>query len=161
MSIKTSAELTTQALERTLKAETFERAREQWRREPAQSKAASYTITISRESGAGGAAVARELGRLLDWPVYDRELLEHIAAKAGLRAELLESLDEKRSHWLTEILESLTRVSPMSGASYARHLAQTILALASHAHCVIVGRGCTVIVPSKMSLRVRLVAAIE
>lgn len=158
---KTSADLATLALQGVFKAETFERAREQWRRGPTQSKAPNYTVTISRESGAGGAAVARELGRLLDWPVYDRELLERIAEQAGLRAELLESLDEKCSHWLTEILESLTRVSPMSAASYARHLAQTILALASHGHCVIVGRGCTTIVPSKTSLRVRLVAAIE
>ena len=161
MSINTSANLTTQALEGALKAETFERAREHWRRGPAQSKALNYTITISRESGAGGAAVARELGRVLGWPVYDRELLERIAEQAGLRAELLESLDEKRSHWLTEILESFTRVSRMSPASYARHMAETILALASHGHCVIVGRGCTSIVPSKTSLRVRLVASLD
>ncbi|HQU45569.1 MAG TPA: cytidylate kinase-like family protein [Pirellulales bacterium] len=163
MSVKTSAELTTLALERTLKAEAFERARNDWRRPAALSKSVTpaYTITISRESGAGGAAVARELGRLLEWPVYDRELLEHIAKQAGLRSELLESLDEKRTHWLTEILESFGRTSPMSGASYARHLAETILALASHGHCVIVGRGSTAIVPPRSSLRVRLVAPLD
>lgn len=163
MSINASVQLPTLALEGRLKAEAFARAREQWRRGQAPSKAVTpnYTITISRESGAGGAAVARELGRLLDWPVYDRELLEHIAQQVGLRSELLESLDEKRSHWLTEILESFGHVSPMSGSSYARHLAETILALASHGHCVIVGRGCTSIVPAKTSLRVRLVAALD
>lgn len=107
MSIETSAQLMTLGLERSLAAEAFERARSHWRHGAAKSKsvAPAYTITISRESGAGGAAVAREVGRLLDWPVYDRELLERIAAEAGLHAELLETLDEKRSHWLTEILQ--------------------------------------------------------
>ncbi|HWB14367.1 MAG TPA: cytidylate kinase-like family protein [Pirellulales bacterium] len=163
MAIKTTSELM---------GEAVLRAREHWRRAhpgekfevaPPQKKCASSacTITISRESGAGGAAVAREVGRLLGWPVYDRELLEQIAEQSGLRSELLETLDEKRSHWLVEILEALSGVSTMSGASYARHLAETILALASHGHCVIVGRGSTMIVPPKMSLRVRLVAALN
>jgi cytidylate kinase len=163
MAIKTTSELM---------GEAVLRAREHWRRprpgeefEVAAARtacvAAARTITISRESGAGGAAVAREVGRLLEWPVYDRELLERIADQAGLRTELLETLDEKRAHWLVEILEAVSGVSVMSGASYARHLAEAILALASHGHCVIVGRGSTVIVPPKMSLRVRLVASLD
>ena len=155
-----------------LMGEAVLRARENWRQKrpgeilevaPARSKCVEpiCTITISRESGAGGAVVAQEVGRLLGWPVYDRELLERIAEQAGLRSELLESLDEKRSHWLVEILEAVSGVSVMSGASYARHLAETILALASHGNCVIVGRGSTLIVPPKMSLRVRLVASLD
>ena len=163
MSIKTSSELM---------GEAVLRAREQWRRPrpgekfevgPAQAQCVLpvSTITISRESGAGGAVIAREVGRLLEWPIYDRELLERIAEEAGLHSELLESLDEKRSHWLIEIMESATGVSTMSGAAYARHLAETILALASHGRCVIVGRGSTMIVPPKMSLRVRLVASLD
>ncbi|HUY89862.1 MAG TPA: cytidylate kinase-like family protein [Pirellulales bacterium] len=163
MSIKTSSELM---------GEAVLRAREHWRRPrpgetlevaPAQRKAAATacTITISRESGAGGSTIAREVGRLLDWPVYDRELLERIADQAGLRSELLESLDEKRSHWLVEILESLSGVMVMSGAAYARYLAETILALAAHGQCVIVGRGSSLIVPPNQSLRVRLVAKFD
>jgi cytidylate kinase len=163
MAIKTSSEL----------IEAVLRARHHWRRptpgekldvvsvKPKPATTTACTIAISRESGAGGAAVAREVGRMLGWPVYDRELLERIAEEAGLRAELLESLDERRSHWLTEALESFTGVAVMSGASYARHLAETILALASHGNCVIVGRGSTAIVPRKTSLRVRLVASLD
>lgn len=161
MAIKTSSELM---------GEAVLDAREQWRTPrpgeeftvaPAQLRPTALVITISRESGAGGAAVARELGRLLGWPVYDRELLEHIAEKSGLRAELLESLDEKRSHWLLEILQSLTGVATMSGSSYATHVAETILALAALGNCVIVGRGSTIIVPPKNALRVRLVASLD
>lgn len=155
-----------------LMGEAVLRAREHWRRPrpgetlemaPRQRKAAApgCTITISRESGAGGSTIAREMGRLLDWPVYDRELLERIADQARLRMELVESLDEKRSHWLTEILESLSGVPRMSGAAYARHLAETILALAAHGRCIIVGRGSPLIVPPNQSLRIRLVASLD
>lgn len=163
MSLQLSAALTSHALEGALKSEAFERARTEWRRAAAHrtQTAAAYTIAISRESGAGGAAIARELGRLLGWPVYDRELLEHIAGEAGLRTELLETLDEKRTHWLTEMIESFTHAVPMSGAAYARRLMQTMLALASHGNCVIVGRGCTAVVPRDTSLKVRLVAALD
>ena len=155
-----------------LMGEAVLRAREHWRRvrpgetfeltpAPAKCTAPPCTITISRESGAGGSTIAREIGRLLDWPVYDRELLERIADQARLRTELVESLDEKRSHWLIEILESLSGATTMSGAAYARHLAETILALAAHGHCIIVGRGSTLIVPPKQSLRIRLVASLD
>lgn len=161
MSTESSAGLTMQALQGTLAAEMFERARRDWRHTASRPKATAYSITISRESGAGGAAVAREVGRLLDWPVYDRELLERIAEETGLRTELLESLDEMRSHWLTDVLQSFAHASPMSGTTYAHRIAETILALASHGHCVIVGRGCTAIIPATKSLRVRLVASLD
>lgn len=162
MSTSTSRALTNQAFERKLNLEA-ELARRKWRGDSARTKAPAtkYTIAISRESGAGGGAVACEVGRILDWPVYDRELLEHIAEETGLRSELLESLDEKRSHWLTEVFESWSQAAPMSGAGYAQHMARTILALASHGHCVIVGRGSTVIIPANVSLRVRLVASLD
>jgi cytidylate kinase len=155
-----------------LMGEAVLRAREHWRQRrpgetlemaPPRPKAAAIgcTITISRESGAGGSTVAREVGRLLDWPVYDRELLERIADQARLRTELVESLDEKRSHWLTEIIESLSGAPTMSGAAYARRLAETVLALAAHGRCVIVGRGAPLIVPPNQSLRIRLVASLD
>lgn len=161
--MSTSAELTTRSLEKKLKVEAFERARAQWRGDRAQRKASAthYTIALSRESGAAGTEVADEVGRLLKWPVYDRQLLEHIADEAGLRTQLLESLDEKRSHWLMETLQGFGQGSGMTGASYARRVAETILALAAHGRCIVVGRGCTVLVPPKTSLRVRLVASLD
>lgn len=163
MSIKSTPELM---------GEAVLQAREHWRRlrpgetfevAPAQPKCTSpvCTVTISRESGAGGSVIAREVGRLLEWPVYDRELVERIAEQAGLRTELLETIDEKRSHWLTEVLESFGRAGTMSGTNYARHLTQTLLGLAAHGQCVIVGRGSTIVVPQDRSLRVRLVASLE
>ncbi len=156
-----------------LMGEAFERARADWRRRragetlempPAKTPASvapAYTIAITRERGAGGSAVAREAARQLGWAVYDRELLDCIAEQSGLRAELLQSIDEKRSHWLVELLESFAGVCAMRGSAYVRHVAETILALAMHGECVIVGRGAAAILPPATTLRVRIVAPVE
>ena len=37
------------------------------------------SVAISRECGAGGAAVARALGERLQWTVYDRQIVDSIA----------------------------------------------------------------------------------
>jgi hypothetical protein len=45
----------------------------------ARQSAAPFTIALSREAGTYGAAMAREVGNRLGWPVYDSELLGRIA----------------------------------------------------------------------------------
>ncbi|MGE5388460.1 MAG: hypothetical protein ACM3NE_06195, partial [Hyphomicrobiales bacterium] len=41
----------------------------------------SFTIALSREAGSGGTLVAREIGRRLNWPVYDRETACRLSPK--------------------------------------------------------------------------------
>lgn len=155
-----------------LMAKAFERAREHWRSpakeslelppaRPPERPPRPCTIAISRESGAGGGELAREIGARLGWHVYDRELVDLIANEAGIRAELLESIDEKRSHWLVECLEAFAGVRVIAGEAYARQLAETLLAVSVHGHAVIVGRGSTMILPPETTLRVRFVAPLE
>src|SRR6516164_4473380 len=62
----------------------------------------ALTIAISREAGTRGAAIATEVGKKLEWHVYDHELLERIAQDMGLQASLLESVDERQKGWLRE-----------------------------------------------------------
>jgi hypothetical protein len=54
----------------------------------------AFSIALSREAGTQATAVAQEVGRLLGWQVYDRQLLEMIAQDMRLRTNLLESVDE-------------------------------------------------------------------
>jgi len=144
----------------------LERARRQWRRrrtdEPLKlspaAKQVGITIAISRESGARGGSVAREVGSQLDWPVYDRELVERISEESGLHMELLESLDEQESSRATEWLQSLFGAGTVTSAQYGRRVLETVLGLASRGHCVIVGRGAALVLPESTTLRVRLVA---
>ena len=53
-------------------------------------------ITIGRQFGSGGKAVADELGRRLGIPVYDSELISEAARKSGIAEEFFQKRDEKR-----------------------------------------------------------------
>jgi cytidylate kinase len=149
-------------------AEAMEKARRHWRRgaRPAAEAAApvpparapGFTVSLSREAGAEGSEIARTVGARLGWPVYDRELVQRIAEEMGLRAELLESVDERRQGWLRECVESF-RSGPVFGeAAYTHRLADVLAALAAHGECVIVGRGAAQVLPPATTLRVRVVA---
>ena len=64
-------------------------------------------ITIGRQFGSGGKAVADELGRRLGIPVYDNELITKAAQESGFSAELFVQSDEKKRFFsLTSILSS-------------------------------------------------------
>jgi cytidylate kinase len=124
-----------------------------------------FTVALAREAAAGASPVAEELGRRLGWAVYDRNLVEHIAREMGLRASLLQSVDEGHLSWLTESMQAfmtnLASGPALSESAYVRHLVETVLALGAHGECVIVGRGSTHILPPESTLRVRLVAAFK
>jgi cytidylate kinase len=121
----------------------------------------SLTIAISRQAGANGSAIARALGERLGWPVYDRELIEKIAAEMGLQSQLVQSVDERHSNWLAECLASLTARRGVSQSGYVQHLGRVLLSLAAHGNCVIVGRGAAQILPAATTLRIRLVGPLE
>ena len=50
-------------------------------------EATGMLITISRQYGAGGSAVAARVAETLGWRVVDNELVERVAARAGLTPE--------------------------------------------------------------------------
>jgi cytidylate kinase len=120
-----------------------------------------FTIALSRESGARGTSTAREVGARLGWTVYDHELLERIAQEMKLRTSLLASVDEKRVSWLQECMCAFSSVPSVSRSAYVHHLIETLLSLATHGECVVVGRGAVQILPMETTLRVRLVAPLE
>ncbi|MEQ8211526.1 MAG: cytidylate kinase-like family protein [Lacipirellulaceae bacterium] len=145
----------------------LERAYQHWRErgallqvhpKSAKELPSPVTIAISREKGTGGEVVARRVAQELGWPCYDRELVETIAEDSGVRADLLEKLDEKRPNWIAECLESFSDGKHMSGAGYAKRLRDTLLALYCHGNCVILGRGAAQVLPPANTLRVCLIA---
>lgn len=120
-----------------------------------------FTIAVSRQTGTYGAAIAREVGDRLGWPVYDRELLLRIADDMGVHRSLLESVDERREGWLSEAFTRLFSGSAVNEAAYFRRLIETLVSLGSHGDCVIVGRGAPHVLPEETTLRVRIVAPLE
>jgi cytidylate kinase len=82
--------------------------------------------------------------------------LRGIAEDMGVRARLLESVDEKRGSWLRERLQAFSSAPAVSEGTSVRPLVETLLSLAAHGNCLIVGRGATALLPAETTLRVRL-----
>jgi cytidylate kinase len=144
--------------------EAVEKASEHWRtkRQPGEGEPGgviaptAFTIAISREAGALGSTVAQKIGARLNWPVYNKELLEHISKETGWKVKLLESVDEKHINWLQECVEQFTLVPRVSENAYVKYLVKALFTLASYGNCIIVGRGAAQILPKTSTLRVYL-----
>lgn len=116
------------------------------------------TIAISREVGAQGTAVGREVGRLLSWPVFDHELLEEIAREMRVNLREIEYADERPGNWLEESLETFGSRRAVTEMSYFVHLRELIETLGRRGRCVIVGRGSAHLLSAATTFRVRIQA---
>ena len=52
-------------------------------------------ISVGREFGSGGHVIAEELARRFELPLYDNNLLEHIAEEKEISHESLKKYDER------------------------------------------------------------------
>lgn len=55
-----------------------------------------YIITIGREFGCGARDISRELARELGCPLYDKDLVDMAARKAGISVDFMRNSDEDR-----------------------------------------------------------------
>ena len=101
-------------------------------------------ITIGRQFGSGGKDVADALGRRLEIPVYDNELITKAAQESGFSAELFVKSDEKKRFFsLTSIFGSNLGGDPdnyMSDENLFNIQCSTIRNIAEQGSAVIVGR---------------------
>ena len=118
----------------------------------------ALTIAVSRQVGAGGTSIAAEVARASTGRSTISLWSSALRKALHLHTNLLESLDERHTHWLVESVESFSQVPRVSESAYVRQLIQTILSLGAHGCCVIVGRGAAHMLPPATTLRVRLVA---
>lgn len=120
-----------------------------------------WCITISREVGALGNTVGTAIGKRLNWPVYDREILEKIGEEMQRSPRHLETVDERPFNWLEECLSGFLNQYHVSADAYIKFLICTVRGLGTVGNCVIVGRGANYILPAATTLRVRLIASME
>jgi cytidylate kinase len=123
--------------------------------------APAFTIALSREVGAGGTSVARELGQRLGWPVYDQEILDGLAQELHVNVGVLERIDERPGSWLQECVEAFGSAASVGETAFFRHLLRMLYSLGARGACVIVGRGAAQVLPAATTLRVRLMARLE
>ena len=118
-------------------------------------------ITISREFGARGAALAALLGERMGFRVWDKELLQAIAEESGGDVRLLKSLDEHRRKAIDDAMHGTLMGSKHTNTHYFRALQRVIHTIVAHGKGIVVGRGATYISKSPEILRVRVVCPLE
>jgi CMP/dCMP kinase len=131
-------------------------------------------VTISREFGAGGSDVARELGARLQWPVLDRDLVHEVASRLRLDPRHVEPVDECTCSWLARLVASALLMSPpeqhvdvdshavVHADAVAEAARAAILARVQSPPLVVVGHGAQCLFRGRPgTLHVRLVAPIE
>jgi cytidylate kinase len=125
----------------------------------AEAPRSTFCISISREAGAGGITVAREVGRRINWPVYDQELLESLAKDLKVDVSHVEDYDERRGSVLVDSIKAFASAVSVSELTYFRGLVRMLEALRARGEAIIVGRGSSFILPPESTLRVRIVAS--
>jgi cytidylate kinase len=140
-----------------IRAEKFQRA---GRGEQGKVSFGPYLL-ISREKGAGGSAVGQLAGERLGWQVFDKQIVDAIAAKANVRRELIESLDERDRKRIRRIVHEFLYPATFKHADYLATFWEIVIALGHQGDVVMVGRGAHQILPTQFGLRVRMVAPME
>lgn len=115
-------------------------------------------ITLSRDYGALGEAIAEKLHDCLGLPVYQNEILERVAQKAKVDKSLFEHHDEKVASEISTFINSLIYGAPADMQTYRRTLYDVVLDLAGKGG-VIVGRGGHLILSGKRVFRLRIVGS--
>lgn len=130
-------------------------------------------ITVSRQYGAGGSDVARRVADALGWRVVDNELVEEVAARAGLPREDVAEREERLPSFAERLARSLAASTPELFAAPAPggtvpkldeadlvRITETVVAeVAAKGRVVLVGRAApAVLAREDDSLHVKLVA---
>jgi cytidylate kinase len=118
-------------------------------------------ITISRQTGSGGRAIARHLAETLGLEFVDRQILDYITQNTGARAKLIDSLDERTRSGIDLWVEGILRGRYIDRPEYTHWLVKSVTAMAEHGDAVILGRAGNVILGARGGLHVRVIAPRE
>jgi cytidylate kinase len=146
-------------LPRSIERLAEERSR-QWlhERRVVPSEPPQPVITVSRQHGADGDRVAGCLAEQLGLHLYDREILDRIAAEAHLNASTVSPLDERDRELLADWLAPLALDSYLSASGYRDYLIRVVRSIAGQGGAVILGRGAHLILGESQALRILVVA---
>lgn len=115
-------------------------------------------VAVSREAGARGGTIARKLGELLGWQVFDRAALDYLVQDDLARQRFLDEIPAAARRWASARLAELTQARVVAGDPDAVALAELLLAIAARGDAVIVGRGAGYLLPVETTVHVRVVA---
>ncbi|TVQ67366.1 MAG: cytidylate kinase-like family protein [Balneolaceae bacterium] len=117
-------------------------------------------ITISREFGALGAAVAAQIEKKIGFKVWDKDLLIAITNELGGGVRAVELIDEKKQQTMEETITGFLRNIPTS-TTYLRSLIKVVNTIEEYGNSVIVGRGANYVCKHPGVLNVRVVCPLK
>jgi cytidylate kinase len=118
-------------------------------------------ITVSREPGSGGSAVARQLASDLNLDLAGKQIIQKVAESADMSERVIASLDERDIRLRDSWLESLFETRHLWPDQYLRHLTKVVGTMGRKGGVVIVGRGAQYILPPKETFRLRFIAPMD
>ena len=128
------------------------------------------TITFSRETGAGANTLGDKLSDHLNvqlgdagdpWTVFDKNLVKQVLEDHGLPERLEQHMPEDKPRPVEDALGDMLGMHPPSW-ELVKHTHATIYRLAKMGHCILIGRGASVITQDLPNVfRFRLVGSLE
>lgn len=119
-------------------------------------------ITISREFGARGRALADELAHRIGFTLWDRELVEAIADVSGGDRAIIAMLDERHRKAVEQMVFGAVIGGPKhTNARYFNTLLRVVRAIEQKGGSIIVGRGASYICSPESNLSVRVVCPVQ
>ncbi len=118
-------------------------------------------ISISREPGCGGTAIARRLAADLGMDVIGSSIIQQVAERADISEKVIASLDEKQVRLRDLWLESLFRTRHILPNEYLRYLSRVVGTIGKQGNTIIIGRGGQFLLPPDETFRIRLVGPRE
>ncbi|MGI6457540.1 MAG: AAA family ATPase [bacterium] len=118
-------------------------------------------VTISRQRGALGWMLAKQLSEELQYGFFDRKIVDFIAQDAGVNAELVESLDERGRSELELWVQNLLSDRVFDYDTLIQELSKVVKATALQGGVVILGRGANFLLQDSNALHIRVVAPEE
>jgi cytidylate kinase len=129
-------------------------------------------ITISRQFGAGGSTVAGMVAARLGWTVVDNELIDRVAARAGLTPEEVAAKEESAPGLFDRIVlalaassqeiltpESAGSIKPMEEPRLVQVTEKLVTEVAAAGRVVLVGRAAAAVLAGEhAAIHARLVA---
>jgi len=137
------------------------KAWESWLQSKPKGSKGKPVITISREAGAGGSIVAREVAGLLGFHVFDSELIQAVARSAHMREEVIKTLDERENKLMDNWILAFFTDRYLWPDQFIKHLARVLFSIGQRGDAVIVGRGANFLIPLDECFRLRVVAPLD
>ena len=119
------------------------------------------TVAIGRQVGARGGSIAHRLGKMLGWPVYDRDQLELLAADETSRELVYKDLTSEQRSWAKTLLVQLYAQDQVNEHMLPHHLSSMLAGLAAQGGTVIVGRAAGWLLPRATTLHIHIVAPLS